>query len=90
MSTFYLLLYSTYYVLLTYLLTYFYQDASGSASPERQVGLGARVRRILGPAGTAILFEISSVHRGTPCGVGRDRLSLTTYYHNPLPGCRAA
>lgn len=40
---------------------------------------GARVQPIYGAAGTLVLFETSSVHRGLPCTAG-GRVALTNYY----------
>ena len=54
---------------------------------------GARVQEVLGPAGTAVAFETSSVHRGMPCRTGPGRVSLTNYYRakgGTLPSCGAA
>ena len=55
----------------------------------RQVRKGAVVEPIVGKAGTVVLFDITSVHRGLPVARGRPpRLVLTNYYENPLPACR--
>ena len=58
------------------------------AAVNRQVKQGARVREIFGGAGTAVVFETSSVHRGMPAHTG-GRVTLTNYYHNELPTCGA-
>ena len=56
------------------------------AAVNGQVNQGARVREIFGSAGTAVVFETSSVHRGMPARTG-GRVTLTNYYHNDLPTC---
>ena len=58
------------------------------AAVNGQVKQGARVREIFGGAGTAVVFETSSVHRGMPAQTG-GRVTLTNYYHNELPTCGA-
>ena len=47
----------------------------------------ARVEPIYGPAGTVVVFETSSVHRGMPCTTGGGRVTLTNYYENSLRVC---
>ena len=56
----------------------------------RQVnGSGAKIEPIYAPAGTVVLFDISSVHSGLPVSLGRSqRFVLTNYYENPMPACR--
>ena len=50
---------------------------------------GAYTHKILGNAGTVVLFEISNIHRG---GVVREdgRISLTNYYNTPVAIARCA
>ena len=55
---------------------------------QKQVEQGARVHEVLGEAGTVILFETSSVHRGMPTVTG-GRVALTTYFHGVLATCGA-
>ena len=55
---------------------------------QRQVLQGARVNEILGDAGTVIVFETSSVHRGMAATTG-GRVALTNYYQNDLATCGA-
>ena len=57
------------------------------AAVEAEVARGARVEAVLAPRGSVVLFDTSSVHRGLPCGIGRNRTTLTTYYANPMPRC---
>lgn len=49
----------------------------------QQEKYGAYVHKVLGEAGTVVLFEISNVHRG---GVVEEsgRISLTNYYNTPV------
>ena len=58
------------------------------AAVDGQVKQGARVCEIFGGAGTAVIFETSSVHRGMPARIG-GRVTLTNYYHNDLSTCGA-
>ena len=53
---------------------------------QKQVMRGARVQPILGAAGTVVIFETSSVHRGMPA-LTSGRVALTNYYHNNLATC---
>ena len=55
---------------------------------DEQVRRGARVQELHGPAGTVIVFETSSVHRGMPCLEG-SRVAITNYYGNRLRPCGA-
>ena len=51
---------------------------------------GASVQPILGKAGTVVLFDITSVHRGLTVERGRQpRMVLTNYYENFFPGCKS-
>ena len=58
------------------------------ASVQDELRNGAHVREILGGAGTVVVFETSSVHRGMPALTG-GRVTLTNYYHNTLATCGA-
>ena len=58
------------------------------ASVQAQLQAGARVHPIFGAAGTVVVFETSSVHRGMP-SISRGRVTLTNYYppQNRIPTC---
>ncbi len=58
------------------------------AAVRDQVERGAQIRHILGDAGTVVVFETSSVHRGLPARTG-GRVTLTNYYHNDIATCGA-
>ena len=62
-----------------------YSDAAVAAA----VANGARVHPLYGQRGTVIVFETSSIHRGTPCLHG-ERHALTNYYSNTPTLCRRA
>jgi hypothetical protein len=60
-----------------------YSEAAVAA----EVARGARIEPVLAPRGSVVLFDTSSVHRGLPCGVGRNRSSLTIYFANAMRTC---
>ena len=51
---------------------------------------GAAVHAITAPRGTVVLFETSSVHRGTVREAVGNRVVMTNYYNNRLPPCGSA
>ena len=56
------------------------------AAVARAVAEGARAQPLLAPAGTVIVFETSSIHRGAPATAGV-RHALTNYYENTPNRC---
>ena len=55
------------------------------AEVQEQVRRGAQIHPILGRAGTVVVFETSSVHRGLRSS--SSRIAMTNYYSNNQPMC---